>query len=203
MVDWKRLAKGTGEVLKTVLRATVADYDPATRTLWISGLTLLAALQRRNSSVGLFGVEVDATVIGDALRVDARPKPFGPSGRLVTDAMALHMTPAHYEIGCRVVESNASAALLLRAIPLVFDVMLGLGVDGPRARMEGDTFVYGAPLPRDSWFLALLRGLGGLQRPATIPITVGNGGLLLDLSDVLAPGVVLEASEVSRRLLAR
>jgi hypothetical protein len=47
--------------------------------------------------------------------------------------------------------------------------------------------MYGNALASQSWFIALLRSVGGLKGEAEIPIAVGRGGLIRKLSQVLDP----------------
>lgn len=209
MADWKETLgaalKGAAKFATEAARATVVDYDDSSQQLWISQLALTLAIQRRNARPRFLGLGIDlqASLIQESLlRLDVKPKPFGPAGYLVTDAASIAITPSRYAVACRIVESSSATERLLKAVPMVFDAMLGLGLDAPDMRVQDGLVMYGNALPQDSWFIALLRSLGGLKREAEIPITVGRGGLLLDLSQALAPGVLIDAGQIASRFLA-
>lgn len=206
MANWKERIKaaiqGAAKFAAEAKRAMPVDYDRESQQLWISHLALTLAIQRRNARAGWFGVDLQASLIqGSALRLDVKPKPLGPAGYLVTDAASLVITPLRYAVTCYIIERSTTTNLLLKAVSLMFDAMLGLGLDAPDMRVHEGAVKYGNALPSQSWFIALLRDLGGLKREAEIPIAVGRGGLILNLSQVLASGVVIDVRQLAARFL--
>jgi hypothetical protein len=202
VANWKEWLAVGGKILGDVARATLIDFNRETQHLWLSQFALQAALKRHNSKPGLFGLNVDATVVpGPQLRLDVRTKPLGPAGYLVTDAASLLLTPSRYAVACRTTSRSSSAGVALKAMPIVFNAMLGLGLEAPDLRVHEDAVMYGNTLPEQSWFIALLRSLGGLRREAQVAVGVVETGLVLDLSQVLAPGVLIDVGTVAAHLL--
>lgn len=202
MANWKDVLALGKEFVVGVARATLIDFNRETQHLWVSQLALQAALKRHNSKPGFLRLNVDATVVaGPQLRLEVKTRPLGPSGYLVTDAALLVLTPTHYAVACRTTSLSSSASVVLKAMPIVFNAMLGLGLDAPDLRVHEGAIMYGDTLPAQSWFIALLRSLGGLRRETEVPIGVVETGLVLDLSQVLAPGVLIDVGTVAAHLL--
>ncbi len=86
-------------------------------------------------------------------------------------------------------------------MPIVFDAMLGLGLEAPDLRVHEDAIMYSNAIPERSWFIALLRSLGGLRREAEIAVGIVETGLVLDLSQALAPGVLIDLGAVAPHFL--
>ena len=176
-------------------------FDAAEQRLWLSQATVSAAMRRHNAGVGAVGLALEATVADDTrLRVDITPKPFGPAGVLAVESARVTISATEYELVCQVGETDTPAALLLKVVPIVFGVMLGLGLEAPKVRSEGKSVTYGGALPTESWLLTLIRGCGGLRSEVTLPITFGGGGVYLGLSGLLAPGAVIDPLVMVRAL---
>lgn len=204
MADLKQLLRGVAAAAVDAVRATVVDYDAASRELWISERALNGALRRRNPPPGLLsaGLELQAAIVEPSqLRLDVQPRPLGPAGTVVMDGARLTLTPSHYAVAFRIKQSTASMEVMLLVLPVLLDVLLGLGAKVPALSSEDGLVSYRATMPSDSWFVSMLRSLGALSGDAEIPIRFGRGGVLIDLSGVVPVGTRLDAGALATRFL--
>lgn len=201
MADWSKILSGALELAKNVARATLIDFNPATRTAWISQFAITQALRIRNSRVGFFGLLFDATCIdGYGLRVEVTTKPLGTRHAFVMGEAVAFVDPTGVAFAVDVIDSDAEISLLLKALPLLLGAIFGLNGSQWSAVVERGVIVVAGPIPNGSWFVQLLRAMGGFQRAAQVPMCVGNHGLVMDFSQLARPGVLLDVGTFARQM---
>lgn len=201
MADWGKIIRGVAGFAAGIVRAAVVDFDPATRQLWISQLAISQALRMRNERVGFFGLLVDVHVLdGYGIRVDVTTRPLGTQHAFILSGGCVCVEPDSVAFMARVIEADAEVSLIMKAMPYVAGVLLGLR-GSQLAPFEEDGLIgCVGPLQYDAWFVQLVRSLGGLQRGAVLPIMPGEQGIVIDLSELAVPGVVLDVGTVAQHM---
>ncbi len=201
MADWSKILSGALDMAKSVARATIFDFDPTTRHAWISQFAIAQALRIRNSRVGFFGFVIDATIIdGYGIRVDVTTKPIGSRHSFVIGEACAVVDPTTMAFLLTVIDADAEVSLLLKVLPYLLGVLFGFRGSEMTAFVEKGIIVVAGPIPNGSWFIQLLRSLGGLRQEAQVPIVAANHGVVIDLSQIAKPGVLLDVGSIARNI---
>jgi hypothetical protein len=201
MADWGKILGGVLQATTALARATIMDWDSTSRRLWISKGVISVALARRNKSVGLLGVLVEVSIVGDtAIRVDLTTKPLGVRGTYLLTQGMLVLDGGAFVASLRIAEASGPLSILVKGLPLVFDAMFGLGVTRYNVEIEGDVIHAMGPIPDGSWFIQLLRAHVQRIDGARIPFYPCDSGIVVELAEFVPQGVLLDVGQSIRAL---